>query len=194
MSARIDGADVVVKGLKNFDRVLAKEVQTEMAAALKPIVQKARGYAMAATFVSGWRPNEQSKGKFPKYDAAEVGRGITYTTTPSRPNRHGFSYAARIKNRSAAGAIYETAGRKRYEWNNYAGSSKRSKSKNPNAGAQFVDSMPPLVGESRKNDNKMAGRLIFRAWNESQGRAYDAVNRAIQKGLNTLSSTTRRAA
>jgi hypothetical protein len=38
--------------------------------------------------------------------------GITYSTSPSKPNKNGFVALARILNKSAAGAIYETAGRK----------------------------------------------------------------------------------
>jgi hypothetical protein len=46
------------------------------------------------------------------YDAAEPRRGIGYKLTPTKPNRQGWSSTVSIHNKTAAGAIVETAGRK----------------------------------------------------------------------------------
>ncbi len=92
---------------------------------------------------------------------------------------------ATIFNKSAAGAIYETAGRKNPDGQPPA---KRTiayrggkvvpawqsgrdinTSANPKAGKQFIDSMPELyiaqrqAGQRGRSSRKMNGRLIFRA-------------------------------
>jgi hypothetical protein len=75
-----------------------------------------------------------------------------------------------VANKSAAGAIYETAGRAN------PGGSSASKSNNPGAGAHFISRMGPLYGDQRQQ----RGRMIFRAWAEDQGKAQAAVIRAIE--------------
>jgi len=62
-----------------------------------------------------------------------------------------------IWNKSAAGAIYETAGRK-------------------NPGGNFS----PRLGGDVKGRNKLQGRAIFRAWEEDQGKTQGAVIKAIE--------------
>jgi hypothetical protein len=89
-----------------------------MGAALKTVTTVARGYVPNdGQVLSGW--SKTSSGgenltyrPFPKFNAMQAKAGITYSTSPSKPNRNGFVALARILNKSAAGAIYETAGRK----------------------------------------------------------------------------------
>jgi hypothetical protein len=138
---------------------------------------------------------------FPKYDQAEAKRGVKYSTAPSKPNRRGFVSLARIINSSAAGAIYETAGRKspsgqpsqastKGTYSDYIDTSNKvNKSLNPNAGKQFINranSLGPLVnarprqqGQAGRTTRKMTGRVIFRAFAEDQGKVTAAVVKAI---------------
>jgi len=81
-----------------------------------------------------------------------------------------------VANKSAAGAIYETAGRANAQSRN------GYRSNNPGAGAHFVSRMGPLYGDSREE----RGRMIFRAWAEDQGKAQAAVVRAIEKTINAF--------
>jgi hypothetical protein len=89
-----------------------------MGAALKTVTTVARGYVPNdGQVLSGW--SKTSSGgenltyrPFPKFNAMQAKAGITYSTSPSKPNKNGFVALARILNKSAAGAIYETAGRK----------------------------------------------------------------------------------
>jgi hypothetical protein len=145
-----------------------------MAAALKTITSVARGYVPNdGQVLSGWSKNLSGAENlayrpFPKFNSALAKAGITYSTSPSKPNKNGFVALARIINKSAGGAIYETAGRKnaqgqpnykpasvvyrtgdgpgdftiRYyqEWDN----SQRkgyNNSLNPNAGKQFIENL-----------------------------------------------------
>ena len=156
MATQIQGALKLRKALNKFTPDLAKETRKEIAGFLKPVVKQARGYAPSDSPLSGWAPRPNSMGKFPTYDAKIVKQGITFQTSPSKVNKRGFRSLAAIYNKSAAGAIYETAGRK-------------------TPGGNFS---PRLNGEL-KGKNKDQGRLIFRAWEEDKGKANQAVLKAI---------------
>jgi len=160
MPVEAKGAIALRKALRNFEPDLAKETTKQIGAILKPIVKNARGFLpVNADVPSGWVANENSKGKFPQYDSVIARRGITYKTTPSRANRQGFQALASIFNKSAAGAIYETAGRK------------------SGIVGKFT---PKLGGKLEGNGQKKTGRAIFRAFSQDQGRATGAVIKAIE--------------
>ena len=208
MPVELKGADKLRKALKQFEPDLAKDTTKQMAAALKPITNKARGFMPATgSMLSGWTVASSSLETtnyrhFPKYDATEAKRGVKYQTTASRPNRRGFISLARIINSSAGGAIYETAGRKnangqpsqastRGIYSDYIDTSKKvNKSLNPNAGKQFIaraNSLSPLVnarprqqGQAGRVSRKMTGRVIFKAFAEDQGKVTNAVVKAIE--------------
>jgi hypothetical protein len=199
MATQVKGVKELRYALRNFEPDLAKELQDEMVFFLKPIVKKARGYIPSDFTPSHWRANSKT-GKWPIYNATLMRRGIGYKTTPSKPNRRGFSYAASINNKTASGSIFETAGRK-----NPGGMPKAPKgtprtnknfshSNNPLAGSQFIsalDNASPLKqGNTRTGSGRrgryMVGRLIFRAWAEDQGKANAAIMKALQNAANNF--------
>ena len=161
MPVAVRGAVALRKALKEFTPDLAKQLPKEMAIALKPVVKAARGYMPSdGQIISNWTPQPTRKAtfaRFPFYVASKAKAGIGYKTTPSKPNRKGFRSLARLFNKTAAGAIYETAGRK-------------------NPGGNFS----PRLGGEPKGQGKMQGRGIFRAWNEDQGKTQGAVIKAIE--------------
>jgi hypothetical protein len=113
MPASVKGGIALRKSLRAFSPDLAKALPKEVAAALKPITKAAKGYLPDdGQVLSGWLAREGSDARFPVYNARIVKGGIGYKTTPSKPNRRGFRSLARVFNKSAAGAIYETMGRK----------------------------------------------------------------------------------
>jgi len=207
MPVELKGADNLRKALRKFEPDLAKMTTKEMAAALKPITNKARGFMPATgSMLSGWTSASSSTEStnyrhFPKYDQTEAKRGVKYSTSPSKPNKRGFVSLARITNNSAGGAIYETAGRKspsgqpsqastRGVYSDYIDTSNKvNKSLNPNAGKQFIDranslgklvnARPRQQGQAGRATRKMTGRVIFRAFAEDQGRVTAAVVKAI---------------
>ena len=197
MPTEVVGAVALKKALNKYAPDLAKELTKELGGVLKPIVNEARSYVPLITPMSGWGPVAQPRGKFPKYDALEIRKGIIYKTTPSKPNRAGFVNAVRIQNKSMIGAIYETAGRKNGQGQNWVGPSAGgaskgvSRSNNPYAGNQFISNLGQLYGPSRKGDGRMMGRLIFRAWANTQGKANASVFKAIE---NTTTKFNRRTA
>ena len=110
MPASVKGGIELRKALKKFTPDLAKETQKQIGNLLKPVTAKARGFVPAIAPLSGWG-KASVNGKFPEWSTGDAKRGIGYKTTPSKPNRSGWRSLARIQNASAAGAIYETAGR-----------------------------------------------------------------------------------
>ena len=199
MATTLKGAGELRTALRKFEPDLAKGLQNEVAALLKPIVKKARGFIPSDFTPSHWRGDTKT-GKWPIYNATLMRRGIGYKTTPSKPNRRGFSYAASINNKTASGSIFETAGRK-----NPGGMPKAPKgtprtnknfshSNNPQAGSQFIsalDNASPLKqGNTRSGSGRrgryMVGRLIFRAWAEDQGKANAAIMKALQNAADNF--------
>jgi hypothetical protein len=208
MPTEVKGAIALRKALKNFAPDLAKETQKELGNLLKPITNKARGFIPSQAPISGWARNSSTAwGSDRIWSTGKAKRGIGYKTTPSRPNKQGFRALARVVNASAAGAIYETAGRKnpngreqapmarvvRESQANYgkmirSGNKNQSKSNNPQAGAQFIDAMNNYgqivdannqTGAGRRS-RKMKGRAIFRAWAEDGGKTNAAIIKAIE--------------
>ena len=163
MPVAVKGAVALRKSLRDFTPDLAKQLPKEMAIALKPVVKTARGYAPSESqILSGWKPRQMGEGRFPTYNASMVKAGIGYKTTPSKPNRRGFRSLARLLNKTAAGAIYETAGRKTPD-------------------STFVKNLNNKYSSVFKGEYKMQGRALFRAYEEDQGKAQDGVLRAIDK-------------
>lgn len=169
MPTALKGGVELRKALRKFEPDLAKETTKELGGLLKPITIKARGYMPSESPLSGWAERPDGKGKFPTYNPTIVKRGIAYKTSPSRANRRGWRSLVSIVNKSAAGAIYETAGRK-------------------NAGGNFS---PRLNGELKGRD-KLQGRGIFRAWNEDQGKTQGAVIKAIESSATKFNNRTKK--
>ena len=160
MPTSVSGAISARKALRQFAPDLAKETTKQIGSFLKPVVKNARGFIPSNGQVpSGWLVGNQ-KGKWERvaFDSTTAKRGIGYKTSPSKVNRSGFKALVSILNKSAAGAIYETAGRK-------SGNSGR-----------FT---PQLGGQLTGNARKMQGRAMFKAYAQDQGKAKGAVIKAI---------------
>lgn len=172
MPTTVKGALELRRALRNFTPDLAKETQKEIASFLKPIVKQARGYIPSNEQApSGWLVGNQ-KGKWERvgFDSQIAKRGIGYKTTPSKANRRGFRALASIINKSAAGAIYETAGRK------------------SGITGRFT---PRLGGDLVGSPQKMQGRAMFKAYNEDQGKAKGAVLKAIFASADKFNKTAK---
>jgi len=170
MPASVKGGVKLRKALRAFAPDLAKETQKEIAGALKPITKTAKGYFPDdGQVLSGWLAREGSQARFPSYNARIVKAGVGYKTSPSKPNRRGFRSLARVFNKSAAGAIYETMGRK-------------------TPSSRFVQNQSSKYGSSMKGDGKMEGRVLFRAYEENNGKARDAVLNAIKSAADKLNA------
>ena len=167
MPVAVKGGIELRKALRKFTPDLAKETQKEMANLLKPITAKARGFIPSSAPLSGWGKASVNARWY--WDGRAAKKGVSYRTTPSKPNRLGFVSLARIQNASMSGAIYETAGRK-------------------NPGGNFSPRLPnTLTGKG-----KMAGRAIFRAWSEDNGKTNAAVIKAVESSRNKFNAAVGR--
>lgn len=168
------------KALRSFTPDLEKTLKQELAMALKPVVSQARGFVESSAPMGGWAARSFSEAHFPFYEPSVIKAGITYSTSASKVNINGFTSMAKIMNKSAAGAIYETAGRigpQPWVGPKAPGSSHRvSRANWKGAGQQFIDNLEPLTSSLRGQ-----GRLIYKAWAANQGRTLGAANRAIDK-------------
>jgi len=198
MPVAIKGVRETVKALRKLDPEMLKEMNKEVRLAMTPIRDKARGYAPSPQPDNLFNWNENTVGRkitarssmfrtfntegrarmFPLYDVDTVKKGIYYSQAPSKKNRNGWQALYFVANKSAAGAIYETAGRASEP------SNRGYRSNNPGAGAHFVSRMGPLYGDKQAE----RGRMIYRAWKEDEGKAQDAVYRAIEKTVDNFNN------
>jgi hypothetical protein len=183
MPVEVKGLKELRKALRKFTPELAKECNKELAAALKPLTRNARGFLPANDEVpSGWLKRENAGGKWATrfYDQAIARKGIVYSTALGKANKQGFRSVATIYNKSAAGAIYETAGRKT--------GGQQGNSANPQAGQKFIEELNKS-GQLANADyrqrvgrhtRKKIGRVIFRAFSEDNGKTTAAVMKALE--------------
>lgn len=176
MPVEFKGVDNLRKAMKNYAPDLDKALKKELTALAKPVVTKARGYAPAVAPLTNWG---REGGRFPSYNGALVKRGIRFSTARKK-NSQGFSSSVRVINATAAGAIYETAGRKNPFGQPWVGpkgpaGKKYSRSINKFAGRDFIAAMDGVM----KGKGQDKGRLIYRAWAEDEGKTQDAMIKAI---------------
>ena len=160
MPVELSGVDELRKALKQYAPDLDKQLKIDLTLATQSVVNAARGFVPATPPLSNWG---RDGGNFPIYNAATIRNGIRLSTARSKINKNGFASSVRIVNANAAGAIYETAGRKNpggqphgkmrevviptfrkdtgVGEHRYITSTGKNfgKSNNPNAGKQFVD-------------------------------------------------------
>ena len=201
MPVEAKGVMALRKALSAYTPDLAKQLTKEITVSLKIIQKSARGFAPSPVpnGLYNWKFDANHKitakqsmfqtfnteGRlrpFPFYDAVSVRRGIVYRTGYGKPNSRGFRSLFRVKNMSAAGAIYETAGRKNPDGD------PASKSNNPNAGARFVQ-QGPIYGRKR-NGQDMRGRLLYRAWEKDEGKQTALIFKAIETARVNLEKRT----
>ena len=188
LPVEIKGLAETLNAMRKFEPDLAKNLNKQVRAFLVPVQKQAKGYAPATIpGLSQWkiRTKRQEQAyagfkpsSFPKYNSASVRSGIKINIGRTTANRNGFSTFFSIMNTSAAGAIMETSGRKHSSgqpWDKNNPSHSYSHSNNPEAGLHFINSMGMMKGAGHQK-----GRLIYRAWNENEGKAQTQVIRAVE--------------
>ena len=162
-----------------------------MREALKPIIADARGHvpSTAPGGLINWNsPGYERKSRtsrergFPSYDSKIVRKGLVYSVAPSRVKNSGFVSLFALINRSATGAIIETAGRLN------PGGDPNSQSNNPRAGQRFIGAMNgvgALKDYSGRGKNS-TGRLLYAAYARNQGKALNAILQSIENAKQNL--------
>lgn len=172
MPVEVRGGVELRKALKKFTPDLAKALPKEVAAALKPIVKTGKGYLPDnGQILSGWVTRPHSTGTFPTYDVSIAKSKIGYKTTPSKPNSKGFRSLVSIFNKNAAASIYERMGKLSPE-------------------SVFIKNQQQKYNAPFKGQGRMQGRVLFRAYDENNGKARDAVITAINSAAAKLNQST----
>lgn len=209
MPVEVKGVVELRKALRKFEPDLEKNLKQEVRALLKPVIQEARSYVDTdPKGLSNWMARGGARkitkstsvfriGKFPLFNPSAVKSGITYSLKPTKPNRKGFVAVFQLVNKTPAGGIYETAGTrhpKGQDWESPAKNSGKKGSRffglniqghrvshsfNPHAGEHFIEA---LGGQGNlKGVGKKRGRLLYRAWEENNGRSLNYILKAIKK-------------
>ena len=208
MPVEVVGVKDVLKGLAFIDEDMYNRIRAAIRPLMETVESKSKGYAPANSEVlSGWaKPisSDVTYRPFPKYDSGSVKGGIGYKEGRNRTFKNGFQVENYVYNISAAGRIYETAGRQNpqgrapftsispgggtlafeKQGKSKSRSTRSYNSNNPFAGYQFVTDLPPLVSQPKIKDiraqgKKTKGRLIYRAFAEESPKIYDAITKAI---------------
>ena len=182
-AVEVVGVKDVLKGLEFIDEDMRQRIRTAIDPLMRGVASKARAFAPGNSEVlSGWSkaPNPEINYRpFPRYDASTVKAGIGYNSGENKTFRNGFKVSNYVYNVSAAGRIYETAGRnnpqgrapfqqidlstgnspmgavqgfegtRRAKEYTYNKSTREYASNNPFAGYQFVTSMPGLTSQPK---------------------------------------------
>ncbi len=191
---------VVVEGIADFRKAVGKlapdikkEMDKEVREALKPIIADARSRvpAMAPGGLFNYNyPGYERKSRtgrksgFPDYDPKAVRKGLIYKVAPSSVRGTVLISLFTLLNRSATGAIIETAGRAN------PGGNPRSQSNNRNAGRRFIGAMNGIGGlvDYAGRGKESTGRLLYAAYARNQGKALDAALTAVEKAKQTLAN------
>jgi len=205
MAVEITGLTDTLKLMRKFAPDVHKNMNAQIKGAMIPIRDKARAMVPSPqpTNLTSWNMNAKpgvisprssmfreistktTQRMFPLYNASEVERGIVYRQGASQANAKGFRALYYVANTTAAGQIYEIAGRRNpngQPWNRKSGSHYYSHSNNPEAGAYFISHMgTPLYGKGRQR-----GRLLYKAWDQDHGKAYQSVLDAINAACLTF--------
>ncbi len=210
MPVEVIGVDDVQKGLNFIDEDMYNRIKIALIPLMKRVEQQAKSYVVGdAEVLSGWAkpasPNLDYR-PFPKYNSALVKGGIGYKEGKNVQFKNGFQVENYVYNVSAAGRIYETAGRKNPEGRapimsttlkelgniqGYEGKKSGKKrstrdysSNNPFAGYQFVSALEPVTSQPkikgvRSGGVKTKGRLIYKAFANQSPQIYQVIFKAI---------------
>jgi hypothetical protein len=212
MPVEVIGVDDVQKGLSFIDEDMYNRIKIALVPMMKRVEAQAKSYVVGDSEVlSGWAKPASANldyRPFPKYNAALVKGGIGYKEGKNVQFKNGFQVENYVYNVSAAGRIYETAGRKNpqgrapimsttlKELGNVQGyegkksGKKRStrdySSNNPFAGYQFVSALEPVTSQPkikgvRSGGVKTKGRLIYKAFANQSPAIFQAIFKAINE-------------
>jgi hypothetical protein len=210
MPAKVVGVEDVLKGLSFFDDDMYDRIKTVLGPLMRDVESTAKSYVPGnSEMLSGWSKPISSDIKyrpFPKYEAAMIKGGIGYKEGQNQKFKNGFQVENYVYNVSAAGRIYETAGRvnpqgrapftsinegggvvayeKEQTRKTRSRSTRSYNSNNPFAGYQFVTSLETLTSQPklpgvRSGTRKTKGRLIYKAWAKKSPGIYQEIVKTI---------------
>ena len=185
MPVVVNGVREFLKAIDQLDDDMFANVKTSLKTPMIKVANRSKAeFPSNQNVLSGWlkqaEPREGQRRPFPAYDQSTAQRGIKYKLGPNKKNRSGYSVYNYVSNESAAGAIYETAGRKT--------TGSQGASLNPDAGVQFIQALPNVVdatmaGSVGRRGRKNKGRVIYKVWKEEQGEVYANLKKALDDAI-----------
>jgi hypothetical protein len=185
MPVVVNGVREFLKAIDQLDDDMFKNVKASLKTPMIKVASRSKAeFPSNQNVLSGWlkqaEPQEGQRRPFPAYDQATARQGIKYKLGPNKKNRSGYSVYNYVSNESAAGAIYETAGRKT--------TGSQGASLNPDAGVQFIQALPNVVdatmaGSVGRRGRKNKGRVIYKVWKEEQGEVYANLKKALDDAI-----------
>lgn len=156
----LTGIEETLDNLAEFDKDAVKRFKKVINDELSSAQGAARGFVKQDPPLSGWRKTDAAKptktrngAGWPGWNAAAIQKGIVKTTAQGKVRGDFTTSAGALKNKDAAGAIFEVAGRK-------------------NKGSNFVKSLD-------KAGYGKASRLIWRVIDKDA----DKIQRNVKKAL-----------
>ena len=161
----LTGLKETLKALGDFDKGAVKEFTKVINKELKSAKQDAQSYVSSTPPLSGWNtqparnPRTRGGAGWPAWDQSIIKAGISSTKAEGKVRRDYTTSAGALKNRSAAGVIYELAGR-------------------INKTGNFISNL------ESKADN--ASRLIWKSVDKNKDRIEKNIFEALEKAKATL--------
>ena len=161
------GYDVTatLKELGQIDPKLRRAATARMKGAARPLVQEAKSLVPQDTGLSGWGNWTTPKGRvIGPYNGAAVRKGIkvVYKGPSKKQAGREIFHLLTLQNTTAAGAIYDIAGRANGSGRNSEGAAR---------GRAFINKL---------RQNGMASRIVWRAAEAKQDEVVQAVEKAVR--------------
>lgn len=162
----LTGVKETIRDLKNFDKDAVKQFNKVVNSELSEAKKDAQSYVSAEPPLSGWNTqparNPRSRGGvgWPQWDQSIIRTGITSTKAEGKVRGDYTTSAAALKNRSAAGVIYELAGRK------------------SRGTGTFIKNIEGKVGN--------ASRLVWKAVDKHRDKAQENISKALDDAKKKL--------
>ena len=172
----LTGVYETLTALKEFDKDAVKRfnkvINSELAGAerdARALVSEASGYGPSGTPMSGWSPNDPARPRrstrggagWPGWNTGVIQAGIRKTKAQGKTRGDYTTSSGALLNKSAAGAIFEIAGRKT------KGTADRTGS------AQFLRTLGNRFGK--------ASRLVWRVVDKDKAKIEQNVARALEE-------------
>ena len=165
----LTGVKETLKALESFDKQAVKEFTKVINSELSVAKKDAQGFVAGAPPLSGWntqppkKPRTRGGAGWPAWDQSVIRQGISSTKAEGKVRKDYTTSAGALKNKSAAGVIYELAGR-------------------TNRSGRFISNL-----EKRESQ---ASRLIWKSVDKNKDRivknvfdAFEDVQRKLQQNL-----------
>lgn len=164
----LTGVKHTINALKEFDKQAVREFNKVVNSELNAAKKDAQGFVKSTPPLSGWNTqparNPRSRGGagWPAWDQSVIRAGISVTKAEGRVRKDYTTNAGGLKNRSAAGVIYELAGRR-------------------NRSGNFISNL--------ENKEGNASRLVWRAVDKNKDRIIKNVSKALDDAKRKLQTS-----